>query len=71
VLSLAVLAQQLQQFSINAAMHATNASLQNLAARGMALCKMANAESCLMKNKVLVKFCICSLLADEERQNIT
>jgi len=46
-------------------MRAVNASLQNLAAGGVALCRMAN--SCLMK-KVLVRLCICGLLADEEQQ---
>jgi len=44
---------------LHAVMHATNASLQNHVAGGMALCKMTNAESCLMKYKVLVRFCIC------------
>jgi len=69
VLSLAVLAQQLQL--LHTAMHAANTSLQKLAVGSMSLCKMANAESCLMKNKVLVRFYICNLPADEEQQNIT
>jgi len=50
-------------------MHAANTSLQKLAAWDVALCKMANAESFLMK-KVLVGLCSCRLLADKE-QNIT
>jgi len=60
------------QFSLNtiAAVHAANAALQNLTAGGVAPCKMANAESCMTK-KVLERFCICRLLADEEQQNIT
>jgi len=60
MLSVASLHAVMQQYSLNTtavcigALHSANASLQNLAVGGVALCKMANAESCQMKNSFTV-----------------
>jgi len=72
VLSLAALAQQLPQFSLDATAACSDAGSERIVTkprcRNMALCKMANA---VLSDEKSFKFCIYRLLADEEQQNIT